>query len=193
MGFERWIKLFFLVTLLPLGGCGDRNGDFGFEIKGMDSRISGRQLEVALTQKISLSAEARNALQNGVPLHLEVRAELDTPQGDTTATRRFEIRYLPLSDHFQLSSGQPAVVHTFPRLRHVLAELSSVELTLPLQDIDTGTYQLKARIWLEKRKLPAPMRLPAWFAPNWQHDSGWQSWAVSIEPGSAALAMTASS
>jgi muramidase (phage lysozyme) len=58
--------------------------------------------------------------------------------------------------------------------------LSKIELILPLEDVVAGDYQLTARSWLEKRKLPAPMRLPAWFSPNWQHDSGWQSWPVHI-------------
>ena len=181
-----------LASLLLLLGCGDRSGDFGFKLSRVESRVSGQQLTVELSQKISLSQEARSALENGVPLHLEVRAELETPQDTIVATRRFEIRYMPLSDHFRLSSGQPAYVRTFPRLRHVLAELSEVELLLPLQGLEGGEYQLKARSWLEKRKLPAPMRLPAWFAPNWQHDSGWQSWTISVQPGSAAAGMMAS-
>jgi hypothetical protein len=190
---EQGLKLCCLCSLVLLLGCGDRSGDFGFELKGMDSRVSGQQLKVELRQEISLSADARNALENGVPLYLEVRAQLDTPQGNVMATRRFEIRYMPLSDHFQLSSDQPASVRTFPRLRHALAELSEVELILPLRGVVSGDYQLQARSWLEKRKLPAPMRLPAWFAPNWQHDSGWQSWPVSIAPGNAAAGMVASS
>lgn len=190
---ERGWKLGCLCSLVLLLGCGDRKGDFGFELKGVDSRVSGQQLNVALQQEISLSPEAISALENGVPLHLEVQAELDTPQGNVMATRRFEIRYMPLSDHFQLSSDQPVSVRTFPRLRHALAELAEVELQLPLQGVVGGDYQLRARSWLEKRKLPAPMRLPAWFAPNWQHDSGWQSWPVSISTGNAAAALLATS
>jgi hypothetical protein len=174
------IRLFSCIGLLLLLGCSDRNDSFGFELKGIETRISGRQLNVELAQKISLSPEARTALENGVALHLEVQAGLETQTDTITSIRRFEIRYMPLSDHYQLSSDQPLSVRTFPRLRHVLAALSKIELILPLEDVVAGDYQLTARSWLEKRKLPAPMRLPAWFSPNWQHDSGWQSWPVHI-------------
>jgi hypothetical protein len=174
-----------LATLL-LPACSDRNGDFGFELTGLQSQVSGHRLRVELEQKIRLSQEARTALQNGVPLHLEVRAELETADETITAGRSFEIRYMPLSDHYQLSSNQPAYVRTFPRLRHALAELAAVELELPLLDVADGEYPLSARSWLEKRRLPAPMRLPAWFSPNWQHDSGWHTWTVSIAPSGPA-------
>lgn len=178
-----WLSL--LATLL-LSACSDRKGDFGFEITGLQSRVSGLRLQVELEQEIRLSQEARVALQNGVPLHLEVRAELETANETITASRRFEIRYMPLSDHYQLSSDQPAYVRTFPRLRHALAELAEIEMELPLLDVADGEYPLSARSWLEKRRLPAPMRLPAWFSPDWQHDSGWQTWAVSIAPSGPA-------
>lgn len=176
-----------VVASLLLAGCGDRNGDFGFEQTGLESRVSGQRLLVELEQEIRLSQEARTALQNGVPLHLEVRAELAMASDSVTASRRFEIRYMPLSDHYQLSSDQPAYTRTFPRLRHALAELAEVELQLPLAEVQDGRYELKVRSWLEKRRLPAPMRLPAWFSPNWQHDSGWQSWAIVIQPTGAGI------
>ncbi len=177
------LKTVVLFSLVLLVGCTDRKGEFGFEIQNVQSRISGQQLNIELAQKIRLSPDARTALENGVPLHIEVRAELDTPGGDISTSRRFEIRYMPLSDHYQLSSDQPALARTYPRLRHVLAGLSKVELKLPLLDVDPGDYQLSTRSWLEKRKLPAPMRLPVWFSPNWQHDSGWQSRTVQISGG----------
>ncbi|MDZ4730881.1 MAG: DUF4390 domain-containing protein [Xanthomonadales bacterium] len=181
------LRAFGYLSLLLLLGCGDRNGSFGFALKGVETRVSGQQLKVELSQKITLSPDARTALENGVPLHFEVRAELDTEDDTITSFRRFEIRYMPLSDHYQLSSDQPASVRTYPRLRHALAELSEIELIMPLESVAAGDYQLKARSWLDKRKLPAPMRLPAWFSPNWQHDSGWQSWPIRLSNGNAAL------
>lgn len=173
------IKLLLVASLL-LAACTERNDDFGFTVKGVETRVTGQQLRLVLEQKISLSPEARTALTNGVPLHFEVRAELETDNSPISTARRFEIRYMPLSDHYQLSSDQPAFVRTYPRLRHALADLSEVELTMLLPEVTTGSYQLQARSWLDKRKLPAPMRLPAWFSPSWQHDSGWQSWSISI-------------
>jgi len=174
------IKLLLAASLLLLVACKEQNRDFGFVINGVETRAAGQQLKIVLEQKITLSQDARIALTNGIPLHLEVRAELETDGDSRSIARRFEIRYMPLSDHYQLSSQQPAFVRTYPRLRHALADLSAVELNMPLQDVTAGVYELQTRSWLDKRKLPPPMRLPAWFSPNWQHDSGWQSWPVSV-------------
>jgi hypothetical protein len=163
-----------------LAACADRNGDFGFELQGIQTRVSGQQLRVTLDQEVKLSPDAREALENGVPIYIEIQADLEAAGGHSVSTQQFEIRYMPLSDHYQLSSDQPAHSRTFPRLRHALAELSELELVLPLANVPAGEYRLRARSRLEKQKLPAPMRLPAWFSPNWQHDSGWQSWLITI-------------
>jgi hypothetical protein len=176
---KRAVSVIALLSVL-LAACSERNSNHGFELLGLETRISDQLLKLELTQKIRLSPEAHTALENGVPLYLEVRAELETGDGLISSFQRFEIRYMPLSNHYQLSSDQPAFRRTYPRLRHALADLSVVELILPLAGVTAGTYEIQARSWLEKRKLPAPMRLPAWFSPNWQHDSGWQSWPVTI-------------
>jgi hypothetical protein len=169
-----------LLFVLVLAACADRNGDFGFELQGIQTRVSGQQLRVTLDQEVKLSPDAREALENGVPIYIEIQADLEAAGGHSASTQQFEIRYMPLSDHYQLSSDQPVHSRTFPRLRHALAELSELELVLPLANVPAGEYRLRARSRLEKQKLPAPMRLPAWFSPNWQHDSGWQSWPVTI-------------
>jgi len=169
-----------LLVALVSTGCADHSSEFGFELQGVQTRVTGQELRVSLDQKVKLSPDAREALENGVPLYIEIQADLETSSKQSSSTQRFEIRYMPLSDHYQLSSGQPQYSRTFPRLRHVLAELSEIELTLPLVDVPQGNYVLSVRSRLEKQKLPAPMRLPAWFSPNWQHDSGWQSWPVNI-------------
>jgi len=171
------------VCLLALAGCANPKGDFGFAIEQVQGKVTGQRLEIKLLQLISLSPEARAALENGVPLHIEVRAELDTMEGELGTSRQFEIRYMPLSNHYQLSSDHPASVRTYPRLRHALAGLSEVELQLALPELPAGDYPLSTRSWLEKRRLPAPMRLPAWFSPSWQHDSGWHSTSVQVPGG----------
>lgn len=169
-----------LLVALLLTGCADHSGEFGFELQGVQTRLTPQGLRVSLNQKVKLSPDAREALENGVPLYIEIQAELEGAGSQSSSSQQFEVRYMPLSDHYQLNSDQPEYSRTFPRLRHALAELSEIELTLSLVDVPAGDYRLRARSRLEKQKLPAPMRLPAWFSPNWKHDSGWQSWPVTI-------------
>jgi hypothetical protein len=176
-----------LWAALLLTACTSSEGKFGFTLLDAHARKSGEYMQVRLEQKISLSSEAREALVHGVPLRIKVSANLRSSSGrsdNSKATRHFEIRYMPLSDHYQLSSEEAGTVHTYPRLRHALAAISAVELSMSVTGLEPGAYELRARSVLEKQYLPAPMRLPAWFSPNWQHDSGWKSWPVQIESSS---------
>ena len=44
-----------------------------------------------------------------------------------------------------------------------------------------GTY--KEGSFLDKRKMPPPMRLPVMFSQKWDHESDWTSWPLEVEPG----------
>jgi len=162
-----------------LAGCSQADRSFGFSLERLESKEAGGVLNVVVYQKLALSEEARTALDHGVPLSIRTELAL-RPRGSHRAIqqehREFEIRYLPLSSRYQLTTVQPFSVHTFPRLRHALAELASVRFMLPAQTGDAGQFELRARSLLDKRHMPPPMRLLVWFSSQWQHDSGWQNW-----------------
>ena len=94
----------------------------------------------------------------------------------------FEIRYLPLSEHYRLSRPDGDDTETFPRLRHVLAELGDLRIEVETGALPRGEYELLARSYLDKQKMPPPMRLPVLFSPRWSHESAWTSWPMDIEP-----------
>lgn len=136
-------------------------------------------------QQVTLSREAREALEHGVPLVIRIDGLLKPPRGAQTGTvhlqRCFVIRHLPLSGHYQLAGGDDdRPPRTYPRLRHALAGLAEIELILPPGPASRGAWEAQARTRLVKRELPAPMRLPAWFSPRWRHDSGWLTQSVSL-------------
>ena len=95
----------------------------------------------------------------------------------------YEIRYLPMSEHYQLSLPSGSEVRTFPRLRHLLSELSTVKLSFSTGVLPAGDYELLARTRLDRQKMPPPMRLPVLFSSQWRHDSDWSAWPVDIQPG----------
>lgn len=98
-------------------------------------------------------------------------------------TRDFEIRFLPLSEHYQVLIRETGSVKTFPRLRHVLAELSRVEISFHTGVIPAGDYELLVRVRMDPQKLPPPMRLPVLLSAKWQHESAWSSWPLVVAPG----------
>ena len=155
----------------------------------VDAAWDNGRVTVACEQRLQLSSEARNALVHGVPLTIEVEVILrDTSNQNRVGsnTAFYEIRYLPLSEFYQVSGLQDEddEVRTFPRLRHALAELATLELSFDTGALPAGQYELLARSRLDKSRMPPPMRLPALFSDQWEHDSAWTSWPVLIDTGS---------
>lgn len=174
------------IVLLALAACSTSESEGRFEFQMVESGWSNGLLIVSAEQSLSLSAEARNALVHGVPLSIETELSLRESGKRTRVadlSDRFEIRYLPLSDHYQLALADGLTVKTFPRLRHVLAELSDLEFSLRTGVLPAGDYEVLIRTRLDPMRMPPPMRLPAQLSADWRHDSSWTSWPLAIEPG----------
>ena len=121
-----------------------------------------------------------------MPLTVELELILRNTGSQTrlgSEVRRYEIRYLPLSEHYQVDGQGEGHLATFPRLRHALAELSRPSFHIETGALPAGDYELLVRSRLDHRSMPPPMRLPTLFDPGWNHASGWTSWPVSVEPG----------
>lgn len=168
-----------------VAGCTATGEDFGIQVDWLQARATANGVEVRAHQEIRLSPEAREALRHGVSLRLRTDV-IVRGKGEWAATEErtfsYEIRYLPLSDHYQLAiPGDDPGTRTYPRLRHVLAELGDVNLKFSGAGTVPGRYEIRMRTRLDRSGLPGPMQLPAFLSPNWKHDSGWVS--GNLEPG----------
>jgi len=181
-----FVSLLSLAVLL--GGCAQTDGDYGFRILAMELSTGYQKISARYQQDLSLSQEAVEALENGVPLTIEVEMELrdsETLMLLVDSAHLFEIRFLPLSQRYQLSragegeSGE-ADIQWFPRLRHVMNALSNLEMDFDTGPLAPGKYEFRARTSLDNARLPAPMHLPALFSTRWQHDSEWSTWPFEI-------------
>lgn len=173
-----------MTSMLVVAGCSD-SGSNRFEVNQVDAQWNNGWLSLSFDQKLTLSSEARRALVHGVPLTIALELSLrDTSQQTLIAgkTARYEIRYLPLSDRYQLTSPD-STIKTYPRLRHALSQLSRPEVLFKTGALPGGNYELLVRTHLDQRKMPPPMRLPVLLSADWQHDSKWSSWPLLIEPG----------
>lgn len=163
--------------------CAPAERDFGIQLTELRGERSATGLEIRARHEVALSGEARTALRHGVPLRLRIDLALSGPgrrSGVDGASFIYEIRYLPLSDRYQLSgptAGDPA--RTYPRLRHVLSALEEVELKLGGVTEMSGEVEVRLRSRLDRSGMPGPMQLPMLLSPQWKHDSGW----VSGKPG----------
>jgi len=171
-----------LVAIL-ITGCGQEAVGYGFTIRNVSVNRGYQSLNIRLEQELSLSQQAREALQHGVTLTIRLDLELRNDNYmivDRREARRFRIRYLPLSERYQLSEGKSEKLQTFTRLRHVLATFNNLNVRLSTGPLPPGNYELRTRIRLDEGLLPAPMQLPALFSSQWQHDSEWSVWPFKV-------------
>jgi len=181
------VRVIVLLSIFILtAGCGRQVDNHRFELNRVDASWSRGHLNATVQQKLTLSSEAKKALVYGVPLTLQLEIFIRSA-GSRKPVRKsyfsYEIRYLPLSNYYQLTLPGGVEVRTFPRLRHLLAELSTVSLSFNTGDLPEGSYELRVRTRLDQEKMPPPMRLPMLFSDQWRHDSHWTTWPVEVNSG----------
>jgi hypothetical protein len=166
-----------------LTACNQQPASHEFRLNKVSVTPIYQGISAAFDQKLQLSPDAQDALEHGVAL--TIRIDMELREGGSLVehaadSRRYVIDYLPLSRRYQLSGPQDTEKQTFPRLRHVLHQLDNVNLVLATGPLPAGTYELRVRVKMDHTRLPAPMRLPAWFSAQWQHDSEWSIWPFDI-------------
>jgi len=169
--------------LLLVAACRQQAVGQGFRIDDVRVGRGHRVLDVHLSQQLDLSQKAREALQNGVTLTLKLELELHSEKNLIVIKRidrNFQLRYLPLSERYQLTAMAPQTLKTFSRLRYAMAELDDLDVKFPSGPLPPGDYELRTRIRLDQSRLPAPMQLPAWFSAQWRHDSEWSVWPFKV-------------
>jgi hypothetical protein len=172
------------LTLILLAGCSKQEtADYGFAINDVSISQAHQSLNLHLQQELQLSGEAREALEHGVILSIKLELELHNDNHLVVLqedARLFQVRYLPLSERYQLSEQHNNGMQVFSRLRHVLAAIGNLDVQISTGPLLPGSYELRTRVSLDKNRLPTPMQLPAWFSPEWQHDSEWSVWPFEI-------------
>jgi hypothetical protein len=177
-------SLLSIITVVALAGCGHGQApDYTFAINQVSVRPAYQSLDIRLQQQLELSQDARAALEHGVKLTIRLDMELRNDKKMIVThreIRRFQLSYLPLSQRYQLSEEESGELKTFSRLRHMLATMNDSSIQLPTGPLPSGSYEIRARIILDESRLPTPMQLPAWFSPQWRHDSEWSVWPFEI-------------
>lgn len=167
-----------------LNGCAPASDDYGFNIRDVEIASGHQKIMTQHQQELRLSRDAVDALENGVPLTIKLEMELRDAINLTLLAddvRDFEIRFLPLNQAYQLSSTDDSEPKSFPRLRHVLNELASMNVNFRTGPLAPGSYEYRTRIRLDNASLPAPMHLPALFSAEWKHNSEWSTWPFEID------------
>ncbi len=131
------------------------------------------------------------ALEHGVMIPLELSVRISRHHGliaseDRTHHHRFEVRYLPLLQDYELIDVRADSRTLYPRLGILvesLAERRQFTTGLTRSEVDERRWQVQLRAHLDRTRLPSPMRLPVWFDDRWRAQSPWYSWIMPLEGG----------
>lgn len=135
----------------------------------------------------SLSSEARDALQSGLPL--TIRLEVEIAHGRrfwfdnelANLQQRYQLDYHALSERYIVQSVNSGDQQSFATLFAALNYLGKIE-HLPLIDAalveDGREYDVRLRAVLDVEQFPGPLRLLAFWRRDWSLASEWHRWPL---------------
>jgi hypothetical protein len=135
----------------------------------------------------SLSSEARDALQSGVPL--TIRLEVEIAHGRrfwfdnelANLQQLYQLEYHALSERFIVHNANSGDQESFATLFAALNYLGQIE-RLPLIDAalvdDSREYDVRLRAVLDVEQFPGPLRLLAFWRRDWSLASEWYRWPL---------------
>jgi len=177
-----------LVVLLLLFAFSAKGETANFIVEMVETHLKeGRYLMDARIE-YRLSKRALEALENGVPITLDLRVELielgDSwiwPEYMLDTHIRHTIRYHSLAESYQLfehSTQQTTNFVTQAALLTALGEISGFELIEAEALQPNKTYQVRINTALDIESLPLPLRPMAYLQPDWRLSSGWSQWPL---------------
>lgn len=159
-------------------------------------RFEVRQASVDLNEGIyyldawleyRLSTEAREALDSGVPLTIEIEVEFLRArrfwfdESEASLLQTYELQYHALSERYLVLNSNAGEQNSFANLFSALNFLGRVN-SLPLIDaalLEVGEpYEIRVRTSLSTEGFPGPLRLLTFWRGNWDLRSEWYTWPL---------------
>ncbi len=158
-----------------------------FEVTRLSTRLKDGVYLVDAHIDYRFSDQALEALQNGVPLTLEMHVQLRRKgawvwESDILEMRlRYRIRYHALASVYQVIDLQSETQQNFATRQSALAalgEISGLPLIRKAQLDPNEVYILSLRTRLDIEALPLPLRPLAYLTPAWNLSSEWKRWQL---------------
>ena len=155
--------------------------DGSFAVKNVFSSRSDSQLTVISQLELSLSDQAIDAIDHGVPISIviEYARPKQGPLGmshQILARSVYQIQRHSLSNRYLLRMPTDKALSIFASIENALTYLGR-SITQPIT-IRQPLDKIAVRMYLDVYRLPAPLRFKAFFSQQWQHDSAWSVWPL---------------
>lgn len=178
--------LLLITLLLSFSAQGEESADFIIEM--LETRLKDDHYLMDARVEYQLSKKALEALDNGVPITLDLHVEVVEVGGSWFWTEylldthiRHTIRYHSLAESYQLFEHSTQETRNFvtrAALISELGEISNFELIKAERLRPKKTYQLRVNAALDIESLPLPMRPMAYLQSEWKQSSGWSRWPL---------------
>jgi len=180
--FGRWSLAWLLAACLALPVWAG-----GFRVEAAKTRLVGDTYVLDARIDYGFSDLALEALDNGVPLTIELHIQVRPADAwiweDNLLDRRlrYAIRYKPLSERFVVGQLPGEGGRSFVTRNAAIAALGELK-GLPLVDrtrLEADTdYEMQIKAELDIEQLPLPLRPMAYLRPSWQLSTGWSKWPL---------------
>lgn len=157
-----------------------------FGIANVSVRLHEQVYLLSADIHYDFSAEALEALHNGVPLTIRIDIEIEKTRewlwNSTLASLQqgFSLQYHALSHQYVLQNLNSGALYAFHNREAAFAALGQLR-DLPLLDrqllLEQQPYLIKLRARLDIESLPSPLRPIAYITPAWRLKSDWYRWS----------------
>ena len=176
--------LVLLVGIWPDISHADDSGEFLVDDAHAWTEAGLQRLDAQFT--IRLSSGAQEALENGLPLVLELQVQLvkthkwfwDTV--DVDLTQRRQLQYHALSRSYLVKNLNAGTQGNYRGLEDALRAAGTIQ-NLPLTNVPLQAgrrYLVRIRGSLDIESLPTPVRLLAYISSAWDMQSEWYAWPL---------------
>jgi len=169
-----------LISVAPAGAA---MAD-GFVINHAELVLNDKVYQLNANLEFDFSNDVLEAINNGVPLVLELVIEIYEPRrfwwdSEIAALgQRYQLQYHALSDQYLVRNLNSGAQYTYFSLSAALQKIGNVS-NLPvideqlLQDKETEKYYARIRTSLSFDNLPLPLKIDAWTSRSWWLGSEW--------------------
>lgn len=158
-----------------------------FKVLNVATRLENGVYRLDARLEYRFSRGALEALQNGVPLTVDLQMEVRRRRSwlwDETVyalTQRFQLEYRPLSRQYLVSNRNSGERQTFASQDAALQFMGQIQ-DFPLLDQSLlepkAQYEGAIRAVLALDALPAPLRVMAYLSEDWRLASAWRAWPL---------------
>lgn len=184
-----------LLALLLLGlgppaaasAANDADRQPRFQVLEASTRLVDEVYLLDARVAFDFTADAIEALDNGVPLVVELEIEVYEPRdllwdrAVATLYRRHRLEYRALADRYLVTNLNTGEVSNHTSLTAARAQLGRVR-DFPMLDrrlLQVGvSYRARLRATLDVEALPLPLRPVAYLSSTWDLTSAWHDWLL---------------